>query len=189
MKKTIFNILIGIVVTGMVYGLVVFGLIRSTYQEVPPKDVDTMIVLGAKVWGKEPSPMLKERLDTAVSYLKENPSTVVVVTGGQGPDEEEAEGIVMGRYLEEQGIDANRILVEKTSTTTVENIKNAGEMRDITTAIVVSNDFHIYRAKRTAKQNGVTTVYGLAAPSKTSDTFKSYVREVIALGYHIIFTH
>ncbi|WZU00253.1 YdcF family protein [Erysipelothrix sp. D19-032] len=121
--------------------------------------------------------------------MEANPQTVVIVTGGQGPDETEPEGVVMGRYLESQGIDPNRIIVESTSTTTVENIQNASSLHDISTTIVVSNDFHIYRAKRTATQNGVSTVYGLAAPSKTKATFVSSLREVVALGYHFIFTH
>lgn len=188
-RKTILQWLVGIIGVGVVYALLVFGLILSTYREVPPQGIDTMIVLGAKAWGNEPSPILKERLDAAVPYLQTNPQTVVIVTGGQGPDEIEPEGVVMGRYLESKGIDANRIIVESTSTTTVENIQNAAKLHDISTAIVVSNDFHIYRAKRTATQNGVNTVYGLAAPSKTKATFVSYLREVVALGYHLIFTH
>ena len=187
-RKTILQWLVGIIGVGVVYALLVFGLILSTYREVPPQGIDTMIVLGAKAWGNEPSPILKERLDAAVPYLQTNPQTVVIVTGGQGPDEIEPEGIVMGRYLESKGIDANRIIVESTSTTTVENIQNAAKLHDISTAIVVSNDFHIYRAKRTATQNGVNTVYGLAAPSKTKATLVSYLREVVALGYHLIFT-
>ncbi|AMC92594.1 hypothetical protein AOC36_00865 [Erysipelothrix larvae] len=192
MKKKLKRILIGFISLGIIYGLFIFGLILSTYREVPPKGVEVMIVLGARVKGENPAiptRVLQERLDTAYQYLVDNPETVVIVTGGQGENESEPEGVVMGRTLVEKGIDPTRIYIEQTSTSTIENIENALQIIKTDTAIIVSNDYHIYRAKRTARNAGIETVYGLAAPSTTIATFSSYLREIVALGYHLIFSH
>ncbi|WZU00254.1 hypothetical protein MGH68_11620 [Erysipelothrix sp. D19-032] len=62
-KRTLLQWILGIIGVGVIYAIIVFGLILSTYREVPPAGIDTMIVLGAKAWGSEPSPILKERLD------------------------------------------------------------------------------------------------------------------------------
>lgn len=181
-----------IILLACLYAIITLGLILSSRKDQSPKDIDYLIVLGAQVWGKEPaypSPQLQERLDTAFTYLSENPSTMVIVTGGQGSDEAEPEADVMARYLIALGIDKEQILIENQSTSTIENFVFTLEMVETDTAVVVTNDYHMYRAKRTAKQNGLTTVYGLSAPSRTGSTFKSYVREVFALGYHLIFSH
>ena len=181
-----------LVAMGTVYALIMYGLIVSSYREVPPKNVEVVIVLGAQVKGNKPaypSPTLQERLDAAYYYLLENPETIVIVTGGQGADEAEPEGDVMARYLMNKGIDESRIIIENKSTSTIENIEFAKELYDIKEAVIVTSDYHLYRAKRTAKQHGIEVVYGLAAPSATRNTFALYLREVLALGYHLIFTH
>ena len=191
-KKLWFKVLCAIMVIGMLYTGYVYSLIYSTYREVPPPNQKVMIILGARVYGKDnphASPILLERLDAAYDYLVKNEETIAIVTGGQGANEWAAEGDVMAEYLIAKGIDESRIIVENKSTSTIENIAFAAELYDISEAIIVTNDFHLYRAMRTAKQNGVDTVYGLAAVSKTYKTFDNYIREILALGYHLIFTH
>ena len=192
-RKTLwFKIFLGVMIVGVLYAGFVYSLIFSAYRDVPPPDCKVLIVLGARVYGKEnphPSPILMERLDAAYEYLVENEETVVIVTGGRGANEWAAEGDVMAEYLIAKGIDESRIIIENKSTSTIENIAFASELYDISEAVIVTNDFHLYRAMRTARQNGVDTVYGLAAVSRTYKTFESYLREVLALGYHLLFTN
>lgn len=189
-KKTLYVFLL-ILAIPCIYAGYVTTLIFSSYREVPPAHQEVLIILGAKVNGEapaQPSKALQERLDTAYLYLTENEETIVIVTGGQGKDESEPEGVVMARYLENKGIDSARIIIEQRSTSTLENISMAMDLYDFDTVIIVSNDYHIYRAKLMAYSLGLKEVYGLAAPSTTAVTFTSYLREILALGYHLLFT-
>ena len=54
----------------------------------PPKDISYLIVLGAKVNGDQLSRVLLHRAETALSYWKDNQSTKIIVTGGQGTGED-----------------------------------------------------------------------------------------------------
>ena len=65
----------------------------------PVKNLDYIIVLGAQVKESGSSVILRYRLDRAVSYLKENDNTLVIVSGGQGANEKATEASVMKEYL------------------------------------------------------------------------------------------
>jgi len=56
-------------------------------KHIPQADADEMIILGAKLNGADLSLALKFRMDTALTYLKHNPNTQVIVSGGQGENE------------------------------------------------------------------------------------------------------
>ena len=63
--------------------------------EKPPKGAEYVIVLGAQVKGRVPTRSMIRRVDAAVSYLKENPSAMAIVCGGQGPGEDMTEAECM----------------------------------------------------------------------------------------------
>ena len=81
-----------------------------------------IIVLGAQVRGRKITDSLKRRLDSALEYLKEHPDVHVIVSGGQGNDEEVTEAYAMAQYLERAGIDCRRIIQEDASVNTLENL-------------------------------------------------------------------
>lgn len=133
----------------------------------PPDDLDYLIVLGSQVKRTGPAVVTQYRLDRAYDYLVEHPDTICVVTGGQGPNEPFPEGDGMGRYLEDRGIPTTRLMRERVSTSTIENIGNAWAMIDDKDARVgiVTNDFHVYRSVRIAKRLGIEEAYGVSAGS------------------------
>ncbi|MDR1018145.1 MAG: YdcF family protein [Lachnospiraceae bacterium] len=189
--KIILKIFIGLILIGIVYAGLMFALILSAAKKETPKNADTLIVLGAQVWGKNlenarPSHVFKERLNAAVTYLNENKNTKVIIAGGKGSDEIISEAEAGKRYLIEKGILPERILEEDRSTDTMENLRNAKSMAK-GKVVIDSNDFHIYRALMFAKRLGYKDVSGLPAKSKTHLTTKLYIREILALGYYIIF--
>ncbi len=122
---------------------------------------DYAVVLGAQIWQSEPSPTLQRRLDVALELMDENPEILVVVSGGKGTDELDAEAVVMARYLLENGGDESRILVEDCATNTRENLEFSAEIVeklgvDTFAPVVISSDFHLARAKYIAGQLGMT---------------------------------
>lgn len=162
----------------------------SATSVTPPAGLDYLVVLGAHVRSDgSPSEALTFRLDAALAYLRDNPGTVCVVSGGQGPDEVRPEADVMADYLLEHGVDEARVLREDRSTSTEENIRYSAELlaahgdADATVGVVTS-DFHLYRALRIAQRGGLPGAYGLAARSNPLYLPHALLREccAVALG-------
>ena len=156
----------------------------------PAAEADTVIVLGCKVDRNGPSRMLRERLDAAYDYLQENTNAIVIVTGGQGSDEPEPEGTAMQKYLVKKGIDAGRIYVEDKSESTRENLINAEsimqENRLSEPVLIVTNDFHVLRARMIANSLSIEAST-LPAPTDLFFFGAYYIRELYGVLYQIVF--
>ena len=146
--------------------------------------VDCLIVLGAQVREDGPSAVLKYRLDAAADYLRENSSTVCIVTGGKGPSEPFSEGQGMKDYLVRAGIPAERIIVEDRALNTVQNIQYSKALMpspDASVAIV-TNNFHVTRGLALARRQGLTNAYAIAAPSTVVYLPNNMLREFFGLS-------
>lgn len=157
--------------------------IDSANDKIADGTHEVLIVLGAKVKpGGVPSLSLKNRLEVAADYLHKYPHVTVIVSGGQGHDEDRTEASVMRDYLIDKGIEANRIIEEDASTSTYENLKFSKELlaQDVTNITIVSNDFHLRRASFLAEQLGLEADV-LPAKTPASVNLKSRLRERAAL--------
>ena len=172
-----------IVIVGAAVLFVFCGMIAKGFSEKGEKDLDYIIVLGAQVRENGPSSVLKYRLDKAIDYLNENPDTICIVSGGQGANEPWPEADAMCEYLIEKGIEKNRILVENQSLSTVENIRNSKELMDDSYdgVGIVTNNFHVYRAVRMAKAQGLEDVCGIAAKSNNLYLPNNVLRECLSI--------
>ena len=152
----------------------------------PEENLEYLVVLGAQVKGDRPSRALKKRLDTALDYGNTHPDVRFVLSGGQGTGEDISEAECMYRYLKDCGIPDERLLLEDTSTTTLENLKNSDALYDLKNRRVgiVTNNFHIARSLMLAGQSGYTRVSGIPAPIETVMLPHYFVREVIAIAYY-----
>ena len=148
-----------------------------------PAGLDYLIILGARVNGTEPSLSLKTRVDCAIEYLNANPDTLVVASGGQGDDEEISEAECIIRMLREAGIDESRILREDQSTSTAENIRFSYALMEDehATVGVVTNGYHMFRAKLIAQSNGDHPVSGVAGGSSLFLLPHNMTREFMTL--------
>ncbi|MDM5188513.1 YdcF family protein [Bacillus sp. DX4.1] len=147
-----------------------------------------VLILGAKLFGDKPSLSLKNRLDVALMYLNSHPETKVIVSGGQGEDEDIPEAHSMRKYLMNHDIKESRILIEDRSTSTYENIRFSMDLYNVTHAVVVSNTYHLYRTKIIAKRLGMQ-MEPLAAPTPRRSKKKAYIREYAAIIKSIVFDH
>lgn len=161
--------------------LLEYHILRCGYQ-VPTKEADYMIVLGAQVRGRKLTKSLKYRLDVAIDYAKEHKNIILIVSGGQGSGEDVTEAEAMKEYLCKAGIAKEHILCEEQSTNTYENIKYSQKLmkRNGKSSIIVTNRFHLYRAIRIAKKQGVKA-QGLGAKSDPILTLSYYIREFFAV--------
>lgn len=154
MKKWLIRVGVVLIVIAIVLYIWLGKEIERGVEEKADGSANYMIILGAKVKpGGVPSLSLKSRLEVAVPYLVKYPQVKVIVSGGQGPDEDRTEASVMREYLEQNGIDATRIIEEDQSTSTYENLVFSKELlpKETKKITIVSNDFHLKRAKYLAE--------------------------------------
>lgn len=159
------GIFLTVVAVGVLIFLVIEGMIVSCMGAQPEAGADYCIILGAQWKESGPSDVLKRRLDKAIEYLNENKETIAIVSGGQGSNEPVSEAEGMQGYLINAGIAPERILVENRSENTLQNLRFSGELLDKEQArvVIVSNNFHVFRAVQIAKKQGYHQVEGLAA--------------------------
>lgn len=155
------------VAAGFLLLVIIEAQVLLHFREKAKPDLDVIIVLGAQIRETGPTVVLRWRLDAAYEYLVANPDTRCIVSGGQGENEPRPEADAMRDYLVEAGIAPDRIVTERTSRNTVENIRNSMELFDAQneSAGIVTNDFHMYRALAIAKKQGIAGAQGISAES------------------------
>jgi len=164
--------------------LVAFLAIYGNHNNAIP-NADVVIVLGAAIHGDVVSAPLASRLDKAIEYYDKNPSAKILVCGGQGLQENIPEAVAMANYLEAHGIPESSILEEEKSTSTYENFEFAKPILDEyfpngATCVIITNDFHVYRAVQTAKRFGIYATH-IGAPLQLIAMPMAYLREVAAV--------
>uniref|UniRef100_UPI00405742FD YdcF family protein n=1 Tax=Acetatifactor sp. TaxID=1872090 RepID=UPI00405742FD len=173
---------VGCLVCGAV-GLICFvtveGMIFSCFGDKGAPGADYLIVLGAQWKPSGPSYVLQKRLDAAVAYLQENPETLVIVSGGQGSNEPISEAEGMKYYLTQAGIAEDRIIMEDKSTSTYENLIFSADFLDKENdkVVLVTNNFHVFRAVKIAEKQGYCGIEGLSAPSYPALVPNNLLRE------------
>lgn len=151
----------------------------------------TVIVLGCGLSGDKVSNDLAKRLNEAVFYHEKNPDAVIIVSGGQGPQEEVTEAYAMKNYLLEKGIAEDKIIMEDKSTSTITNLANSHKiMQDKNlpddSVVVVSQNYHIYRAVSYAKAEGLKVTH-LGADMRLGGLPSCCLREILAIAKMWVF--
>lgn len=168
-------------------GVIAVSVFLAVYGSIDTAtgDEDAVIVLGAAVHGSEPSNTLVGRLDAALAYHQRNPSALIVVSGGQGFQEDLPEGVAMRDYLVAHGVPDAEVLVEDRASSTVENFAFSKALLDARLApgyrvVFVTDDFHVFRAGRIAAAAGLDATH---VASSTSAYFwaSNYLRETVAV--------
>lgn len=182
LKKIATRVIGILLITGIGYALSLQLMMMWSVKNDIPLNADYMIILGTKVEEGRPSSLLQNRIDVAVPYLKENKKTIVIASGGQGTNESISEAQAIQNELISQGIEEKRILMEDRSSRTLENISFSKKFipANHQTGIVVSNTFHLYRAKSIATDQGLDVTV-LPAGTPILAIPKWYIREYLAI--------
>jgi vancomycin permeability regulator SanA len=127
---------------------------------------DVALVLGSKVeLDGTPSPRLRARLDRTLELYRAGYFPSVIVSGGTGREGYD-EASVMRDYLVFHGMPAEHIIVDSGGTTTFASAKNAGQIareRHFRSIFVVSQYFHLPRARLALQRFGFSAVYSAHA--------------------------
>ena len=163
--------------------LIILNSSKETDDHIPRNSkFDYIIVLGAGVDGTKPSPIMESRLESALKLIDDHQEAKVILSGGQGSGEMVTEAEAMSSYLISHGVEEKRIIKEERSTSTFENLANSQEILNKifldkkVEGIIVTSDFHLFRAEFLAKRLGLDVI-GDSAPSLLWLRPQSYFRE------------
>lgn len=132
------------------------------------RPVGAIVVLGAAQYVGKPSPVLRARLDHAISLWKRQVAPTLIVTGGTGEGDTTSEAAVSQRYARQRGVPAKAILLETEGRTTSQSMAGVAALmgsqgrKDV---ILVSDPFHMFRLIILARRHGLQPY---ASPTPTS---------------------
>ena len=172
-----FLILWPVLLMGQIYR---FGHVRQT------KQADVAIVLGAAVWGDQPSPVFEERIKHGIDLYQSGAVEKLIFTGGVGKGDTLSESEVARRYALERGVSDEDILIETTSTITLENLVEAQKamtQHGLETAVLVSDPLHMYRTVDMAQDLGMDVS---TSPTPTT-RYRTWRSKAGSLGYEAFF--
>lgn len=185
----ILRFLLGVVTLSTFYVAVTFGtytLYADLSVRVPVQgQIDYIIVHGCAINGNQITPLLRGRVDRAVAlYNQLGGEAKLVLSGGKGGGEQISEAECMREYLLSIDFPEDAILMEDTSGTTEENLRNVQAMLDGDGEkhqyACVTSDYHVYRTCLLARKIGMD-VQGVG--SKTAFYYRptALIREYCAL--------
>ena len=163
--------------------LVVSGL----RDDIAPADV--ALVLGSKVeLDGTPSPRLRARLDRTLELFRGGSFPSVVVSGGVGKEGYD-EAAVMRDYLVAHGVPAERIILDSHGDTTLasaQNIARIARERNFKSVFIVSQYFHIPRAKLALERCHFSVIYSAHAHFFEWRDVYSAARETAGYGSYLL---
>lgn len=150
------------------------------------RPADAIIVLGSSVWpGERASPSLQARTRKAIRLYQAGYAPALIFCGGLG-DYPPTEAEMMRRLAQRAGIPDQAMELDETSYSTEENLGHAKQIMDAhgwRTALIVSDPFHLLRAKTIAGDLGIEAYGSPASDSPTYTTLRLRVwytsREVL----------
>lgn len=159
-----------------------------TAEEASELDVDCVLVLGARVWDNgSPSGILEDRLITGISAYKSDASDRLLMSGDHGQTDYD-EVNAMKTYAIEQGIPSASVFMDHAGFSTYESLYRARDIFQVKTVLIVTQEYHLYRALYIAKQMGLEA-YGLAADLHTYSGMPMFVaREILARNKDFFYT-
>ena len=194
LPAALWKAVVALVCLGLAYFCFVESFIIKNARTDSDDKRDYLIVLGAAVYGDQPSLTLVRRMQGAMDYLSRYHDSVAIVSGGMGAGETVTEGQAMYEYMTAHGVDPARIIVEDKATSTEENLENSfaiirarGDEPQGKVAIV-SSAYHLYRAKLFAQKLGVSDAAGVAAPWGYFFVMLNYfIREAFGVTHFWVF--
>lgn len=189
-KKILNKIIILFILLGMLGVLIVFsinGYIKASTKKriIIPEEAanlepfDCILVLGAGVWGDRPTYMLEDRLKYGIDLYKMGVSDRLLMSGDHGQKNYD-EVNVMKDYAINEGVSSSAIFMDHAGFSTYESLYRARDVFEAKKILIVTQEYHLYRALYVADQLGIEA-YGVASnPREYAGQTNRDVREVLA---------
>ena len=191
-KKHVFRICLCILLCLFILGTGAITVINSvvkltTHKQIITseeaamlKDVDCVLVLGCYVFENgTPSTMLRDRLTKGVELYDLGAVPKLLMSGDHGR-EHYNEVDAMKRFAVDAGIPTEDIFMDHAGFSTYESVYRAKEVFQAQKILIVTQEYHLYRALYIAEQFGLEA-YGVSSDYRAyAGQFMRDVREILA---------
>ena len=154
--------------------------ILTEEQAAQLTDLDCILVLGCKVGADGTlSHMLEDRLRQGVALYELGAAPKLLMSGDHGTAEYD-EVDAMKRYAVDAGIASQNVFMDHAGFSTYESVYRAKEVFQVRRVIIVTQEYHLYRALMVAREMGLEA-YGVAVNYRTyvGQTARD-IREILA---------
>ncbi len=160
--------------------LVSLAAVLQAARRDDAQTADAIVVLGAAQYVGRPSPVLRARLDHALELWQRGLAPRLIFTGGTGAGDTTSEAAVSRVYAMRRGVPDTAILLENEGRTTRESLAAVSAImraRQLRTAILVSDPFHMLRLRI------LSTRYGVDASTSPTQTSPISANRAKAMAY------
>lgn len=156
------------------------GIEKTCIDECKTVDPQCILVLGCAVWeNNQPSPMLKDRLDTAIALYKAGAAPKLLLSGDNSR-EDYSEPDCMFQYTRAQGVPPEDIFLDYAGFSTYDSVYRAQAIFRAERLIVVTQKYHLFRALNTCDKLGMEAKGVASNQRRYVGRYKREAREVLA---------
>ena len=186
--KKLFVLFVCLALVGVITLFAVNGYVKSVGKDnilsveksAELKDVDCIIVLGCQVKDDGSlSHMLRDRLITGLDLYEAKSAPKLLMSGDHGQKDYNEVG-AMKQYAIDNGVPSEDVFMDHAGFATYETIYRAKEVFKAEKVIIVTQEYHLYRALYIAEKLGLEA-YGVSADLNTyaGQSMRDF-REVLA---------
>ncbi|MBO5746428.1 MAG: YdcF family protein [Clostridia bacterium] len=144
------------------------------------KQYDAIIILGCGVKPDgTPTDMLLDRLITGVSLYKQGVAPVIIMSGDHGRKNYD-EVNAMKDYAVKEGVPAEKVFLDHAGFNTYESMYRADAIFGVKSAVIVTQEYHLYRALYNAGSFGIEAVGVSATLHRYHGQLTRDLREIVA---------
>ena len=156
------------------------GLSKTEEEVCKSIDPQCILVLGCAVWlDNEPSPMLKDRLDTAIALYKAGVAPKLLLSGDNSIVEY-SEPDCMLKYTLAQGVPPEDIFLDFAGFSTYESVYRSHAVFMADRIIVVTQKYHLFRALKACEALGIEAKGVASNQQRYAGRYYREAREVLA---------
>ena len=194
--KLIKKLTAAVLAIAAICAVLVFGIDFYVKQKAKPyiltpeeagEEYDCVLVLGCGVWGDTPSHMLEDRLLEGISLCQSGASKKLLMSGDHGREGYD-EVNVMKKFAVDRGIPSEDVFMDHAGFSTYESMYRAKEIFKAEKILIVTQDYHLYRAIYDARALGLEA-YGVASnPRSYGGQLYRDIREILARNKDFIYS-
>ncbi len=165
----------------LTFPIVIVGVLgkMQTYSIDTTPSKPIAIVFGAAAWGRSPSPVYADRLQTAADLYFAKKVSAILVSGDNSEADYNEPGVGKKFLVEKAGVPETAVFLDYAGFRTYDTCARAAAIFDIKEAILVTQDFHLPRAIFLCRRMGIDAV-GVTADRRRYDAILWYmVREQV----------
>ena len=170
----------GLTVLGINLGMVLGCRQRLAQVEDTFSDIDCILVLGCQVKADGvPSHMLEDRLQYGINLYLQGAAPKLLMSGDHGREHYNEVG-AMKQFAMDAGVPSQDIFMDHAGFSTYESIYRAKEIFGAKRIVIVTQEYHLYRALYIADALGIEAWGVPSDPRAYSGQFSRDCREVLA---------